>query len=278
MINKKYFNIIVKDIWKDFEYIIKEWWDYYVIIVNDSIVYRFPKEEKNLNELLKEKKILDILKNYISIKIPELEIVWWIWLKYKIIKWDTMEKLNLLDLDENSLNKILDDIVLFLKELHSIPINNFNFIKSENNDYNIYRDKFKKEMYIRLKWKIDDIYIDKLKVYIDKLFDLNFDNQVLVHTDIQEKNIIFNYSENKISWVIDFTDCRISWKEQDFVHFIDWWEKIFKKIIIKYFWFYNDKFVNIVKFLHKKPLIFEIMNDDIYENNLDDLLIKIKNF
>ncbi len=278
MKKQKYYDLILNDLWKDFNYLIKEGWDYIVYVVNNSIIYRFPKNEKDINELKKEKKILDILKLYITIGIPEIEIIWWIWFKYNIIKGHTLEKRILLDLNKNILDTVLDDIVLFLKELHWIPVNFFNFLKSERIDYNIYRDKFKNEMDIRLKWKVKDFYIEKLKLYIDDLFSLNFEENVLVHTDIQAKNIIFDYKKNKISWIIDFSDCRISWKENDFVHFLDWGEDIFNKIIIKYLWYYDENFVNTIKFLHKKPLIFEIMNDDIYNNEFDYLYKKIINF
>ncbi len=278
MLIKKYYNIIFEDLWKDFEYKIKEWWDYYVFIIDNSIVYRFPKKEKNINELEKEKKILDILKENISINIPNIKIVWWIWYKYKIIPWNIIKKISLIYLNKDDLNNILDDIVLFLKELHSIPINKFDFLKSEEADYNIYKDYLKNEIDIRLRWKVEYTYIKKLKLYIDDLFALNFKEKALVHTDIQAKNIIFDYQKNKISWIIDFSDCRLSWRENDFVHFLDWWEEIFENIIVKYLWFYDEDFVKTIKFLYKKTTIFEIMNDEIYKNNFNYLLEKIKNF
>jgi thiamine kinase-like enzyme len=50
-----------------------------------------------------------------------------------------------------------------------------------------------------LKNKINIKKIEKIKKYIDDLFDLDFKEKVLCHGDVQSKNIIFNYKTNKIS-------------------------------------------------------------------------------
>jgi hypothetical protein len=107
---------------------------------------------------------------------------------------------------------------------------------------------------------------------------LDFKEKVLCHGDVQSKNIIFNYKTNKISWFIDFSDFRFSWRELDFCHFLNFPEDIFRKIIIKYLWFYDKEFVNTVKFLHKRELIYEILNDDIIENKWKYLEQKIEKF
>lgn len=278
MIDKKYYEIIRNDLSKDFHYEIKEWWDYYVILVDNILAYRFSKEDIDLEEIEKEKKILDILNVYITIDIPKFEIIWGVCSKYKLIKWDTMEKLDITNLAKKDIDDMLNDIVSFLKELHSIPSSNFNFLETENWNYDIYRNNFKNEMDIRLSWKVEVEKIEKLKQYIHDLFELDFKEKVLVHTDVQWKNIIFDYENNNISWIIDFTGCRLSGREQDFIHFLDLGEDIFRTIIIKYLWTYDENFVNTVKFLHKKPLIFEIMNDEIYNNDFETLLTKINNF
>lgn len=242
MIDKKYYNLILEDLGEKFNYKLKDWWDYYVIIVDNIWIYRFPKEAKKLIDLEQEKKVLDIIKDYIKIQIPQFEIIWWIWFKYKIIEWETMEDLNFSNLNDDLLENIINQIVIFLKGIHSIPVSEFKFLEADSVDYNIYRDNFKNEMDTRLKWKVNEDKIKKLKKYIDDLFALDFIEKVLVHTDVQQKNIIFDYDKN---------------------------------IIIKYLWFYDESFVKTVKFLNKKPLIFEIMNDDIYENDFDYLVKKI---
>jgi hypothetical protein len=43
--------------------------------VDRKWIYRFPKEEKSLDLLEREKKVLDVLNKYINIKIPKLEII-----------------------------------------------------------------------------------------------------------------------------------------------------------------------------------------------------------
>jgi hypothetical protein len=62
MINKKNLKIIEKDLWEKFEYELKSWWDFDVFIVNKKWIYRFLNEEKSLDLLEKEKKVLNVIK------------------------------------------------------------------------------------------------------------------------------------------------------------------------------------------------------------------------
>lgn len=55
MLIKEYESIIFWDLWKKIEYEYRFWQDFNVAIVND-IIYRFPKEEINIESLLIEKR------------------------------------------------------------------------------------------------------------------------------------------------------------------------------------------------------------------------------
>ena len=56
MLNQKHQNLIEEDLWKNFDYELKNGWDYDVVITNEELVYRFSKESTTLEKIKSEKK------------------------------------------------------------------------------------------------------------------------------------------------------------------------------------------------------------------------------
>jgi len=276
---KNYLKIIEKDFWNSFSYELKSWWDFNVFIVDKKYIYRFPKKDKNIQDLKDEKNITEIVSKYTNFSIPKLEIVSdknIYWFKYDIINWETMEEFNFQQISLKNLEIFLDDIVKFLKNIHLIPLKEIGFLDKKDYMNDWYKNHLKNWVEKKLIWKMDKKYIDKIFKYLDILFNLKFEKKSFIHSDVQWKNIIFDYNKNKINWFIDFSDCKVSWIEYDFCHFLKWWDEIFEKIVEKYFWKSNKKFSDRVKFLAKKEIIFEILNDEIFKKDFLKIENKIK--
>lgn len=280
MLNKDNENIIFNDFWEKVNYQYRFWQDFEIAIVNDSIVYRFPKKQIDFETLLIEKKITDVVKDNVSIMIPELEIVEWKWFKYNLIQWSDMKNIDILWLSDNYKDILVNSLVNIIRELHSIPIFKFSFLEKDINQgriyfFNIIKNKIEK----RLKWKIDRKYINYLIKYIDNFSKLQFSKLSFVHTDIKKANIIIDNTKFKINWLIDFSNSRITWIEEEFIFFfLEFWEEIFNEIIKQYLWKKDFSFSEKIKFISKKVLIFQILDDDLYFNNFSYLENKIKNF
>lgn len=256
---KKY---LKKSIWQ-YSYI-DSWWDYNVILT-ENLVFRFPKNKDQHNNFLEEKRKLDLIKNYITIKIPEYIYIDQNMIVYNQIKWKNMKEFTL---------DTLTTIINFLKELHSIPKEKF-ITEGEKTDNNglinfvsYMKEKIEKRLYQK---NIDKKTITNIHKYMDELFfSFKSPNQSFTHWDLQPKNIIVSNSW-KIEWIIDFSDSRIWSCELDFCHILYKSETLCKKAIEIYLWKYDQLFFERILFLSRRSVIFEIDNDDIYNNNFDKI-------
>lgn len=269
---------IYEDIWKEVQYDYKSWQDFDIGIVWD-IVYRFPKKNINLESLLVEQRVLDIVNKNVSINVPKLDIIKWIWFKYQAIKWEDMGKTNISELSSTNKEILIDSLVKILKELHSIPISKFYFLDKDTPEIReLFFKSFITKIKKKLKFEIHSKYIERLCKYLEDFSKLKFQELSFVHTDIKKANIIINKTNFKVNWLIDFSNSRITWAEEDFVFFLEFWEEIFSEILRRYLWKSNTSFSEMVKFIAKKTLIFDILNDDFCLKKNPSLKYKIENF
>jgi hypothetical protein len=87
------------------------------------MVFRFPKNKDKSFNLHIEKQKLDIISKYVDIKIPEYTIIDSTCIMYPIVPGVTLDVLNI-DYTDN----LIQDIVSFLKQLHAIPLKEFDFL------------------------------------------------------------------------------------------------------------------------------------------------------
>lgn len=270
-----------KQVWTNYVQI-SNWWDYEVIIYDD-IVFRFPKNLDKTLDMQSEKKKLDIIAQYVDIKVPEYSIVDGVCITYPAITGIPFDKLNIPYTEE-----MLVDIALFMKQLHSIPLENFWFIDkneeakqqdSDKTELHTFVDGLKKKVQNKLLGKVPDVTIRNIHEYMDILFfEYESAEKAFVHTDIQAKNIIYDKHTQKISGIIDFTDSRIGWIELDFCHFYDLGEEILRKMIQLYRWSEDKDLFDRTFFLARRGVIFEIDNDDVFENNLEYIIKQLKKY
>src|SRR5215475_6105006 len=94
-----------------------------IVIVNDDVVFRFPKHEYSSKHLKNETGILRLLQKYISLEIPsplyEIDDA----LAYRVIPGEALRRDLLMRLSEDDQQAIGDQLGQFFKELHGIPIN-----------------------------------------------------------------------------------------------------------------------------------------------------------
>lgn len=277
----KNIQLIENHLWhKISEYeIIAKWRDYEVILHN-GIIYRFPRPDK-IMDLGLEKKKLDIIAPYITLPIPNFTIVDNSFVTYPAIIGKTFDDCNIIFSDD-----IITTLARFMKELHSIPVAQFDFMISKNEQTDEEKKWFqdwvvsmKNDVEQRLTEKVPTSTITALHNYMDELF-FTYESPVkaFVHTDIQWKNIIYDDIHNTIAGIIDFTDSRIWGIELDFGHFAfkdDW---VLEKLVTQYFGHIDPAFIERVEFLAKRGVIFEIIDDLTYTTKFDYLIEQLRRY
>ena len=276
---------IEKYLWKKIgdNYIkFSSWWDYEVIIYNDT-VFRFPKNKDKELDMQWEKKKLDIIAQYVDIKVPQYTIIDETCIIYPAI---VGVPFNTLDIPYTE--EMLIDIASFMKQLHSIPLDNFLLIEekediqqedTDKTQLHDFVDRLKKKIQDKLFGKVSDTTIKNIHEYMDILFfEYESVEKAFVHTDIQAKNIIYDTDNQKISGIIDFTDSKIGWIELDFCHFYDLGEDVLRKMIQLYRWSEDEDLFERIVFLARRGVVFEIDNDEVFENNFDHIVAQLKKY
>ncbi len=222
-----------------------------VYLVNDLYMFRLPKHEWASTSLKKEIKILPKIKNSLNLSIPDFtfigkpsEIFPMYYVGYKKIEGKALTKKIFDNLSTQEKDKTAQQIAVFLKKLHSFPIDDRakDYLKIKN-----FKTKCKSD-YLRAKEKIYPILTSAERKSLDKIFREYLNNSynfkykpTLIHNDLSYDHIFFDTKENRICGIIDFGNITIGDPDYDFTLIAYYYGEKFIKQIIKYYEHQNEK-------------------------------------
>lgn len=192
------------------------------VLVNNEIVFKIPKHQKASNNLSKEKQILDIMKDKITLPIPHVQYYailpnGFAILGYNKINGKTLTKEAFDLFTEKQKDNLAKQIAGFLGELHQVKVINYRDFLIDTKveietEYKTFMYKFSRFLTLQqintAKALFESILIDEsLYRYCP----------VLVHNDFSAGNILFDESTNSISGIIDFGDAAITDRDNDFL-------------------------------------------------------------
>jgi len=94
-----------------------------ILIVNGELVFRFPKNETWARNLIaNEIKVIDLARNYLDIRIPEIVYRSTDFVTYRFIPGSALQRNDILGLNEASQVQIASQLATYLQQLHNIPI------------------------------------------------------------------------------------------------------------------------------------------------------------
>ncbi len=196
-----------------------------VLIINNSLVFRFPKYEKGIVRLKEEVQILDHISDTISISIPypeyesfELNEPGKVFTGYRLIEGDPFWNEHLVKVNHVDSMKLAKQLVTFLIEIHSVSkktlVTSLNLI-----DNNPYEDM--KELFHTIQNKLFQFINEKSQTEISSLFEAFLSHKepiktTLIHGDFGASNILWNSKNCEISGIIDFGGSGIGDPAYDF--------------------------------------------------------------
>ncbi|MGG5735930.1 MULTISPECIES: phosphotransferase family protein [Bacillus cereus group] len=187
-----------------------------VLIVNDNIVFRFPKYEKGIQKLRVETKLLEKIRPFITLHIPnpcyqrfQDEVPGKVFTGYEMIEgepfWkDIFTEIN----DEKQIQKLACTLAGFLKELHEIPLSIFEGIMQYDgtdtySEINSLYSKLQEHVYPFMRNEVRKEISKSFELYLNESSHFNF-TPSLVHGDFGMTNILYSATKRDISGVIDF--------------------------------------------------------------------------
>lgn len=261
-LNNKYLKLINENFpeinYKSYK-LIKKWWSNNIIILDNKIIFRFPKEDYIKNNFIKEVKILNFLNKYITgISIPKYNYIstnndfWW----YNLIKWTEFKKHNI---NKTNYKKITMQIWLFLTQLHSIDINKFKYLINLDINKHYSFETWYIEYIINKFKEIENNFskedFNKIIKFIINSQNIKISKYCLTHYDLQWKNIIISDNKNKINWIIDFSDIAIYDPAIDFIRFL-WLSKKYLNEILNNYKLNNWNIIKRAYYYRIKKIIF----------------------
>lgn len=183
-----------------------------VVIINKSIVFRFPKYQKGIESLKKETEILESIINSVSIPIPnpiyqsfEKWEVGKVFVGYELIKGSPLWKTSFTSIkNEEVLNRLASQLVRFLIEIHSISKDKFQLEKNNPREQMV-------ELYQSIQNKLYPFMREGAQQQVSQSFETFLNtktssslNTTLVHGDFGATNILWDPNTYEISGIIDF--------------------------------------------------------------------------
>lgn len=185
-----------------------------ILLINSNLIFRFPKYRSGIKQLKNEVKKLDMIRERVSLSIPnpvyrnlhqnKTECVF---IGYPKIEGEPLSDriFNKID-DMNIYRKLAKQLTNFLKELHSIPIdeeNNQEIVKIIYSEWSGLYEQIQEKLYPYMNKK--GIY--RTEQHFKKFLGnkAHFDiHPVWIHGDFGTSNILYNSKEQMISGIIDF--------------------------------------------------------------------------
>lgn len=197
-------------------------WDNDILILNEKLVFRFPKSNAVLSKIVDEGKILENLKGKKPLLlIPNYEYLYenreLRGVKYSFLEGISLSELPVNNLRDNPFNA--QGIGDFLSKLHRIDITDLN----HSNIGTIHSLKYWESLHKKVVIKLFPFLISKQQKEINEVFNrfLNefssFTNEkTIIHGDLTASNIIYSQEKESINGIIDFTDAQIGDPAFDF--------------------------------------------------------------
>ncbi|MCM3122821.1 MULTISPECIES: aminoglycoside phosphotransferase family protein [unclassified Mesobacillus] len=187
-----------------------------VLIVNNSLVFRFPKYKSGIIQLKREAEILEYISKTISVSIPNPIYASFhesepgkVFTGYKKIEGEPLWRKSLLEIkDDEKIRNLATQLVAFLAVIHSIPEEkarqelNLEIRRPREEIYDLY-EKIQQKLFPFMTNVAREKVSESFKVFLEGEALLNV-KVTLIHGDFGASNILWNPKSREISGIIDF--------------------------------------------------------------------------
>ncbi|OGY56727.1 MAG: hypothetical protein A2Y84_01385 [Candidatus Colwellbacteria bacterium RBG_13_48_8] len=240
--------------WKESKYITNGW-DYDIVVLDDRIVFRFPKGQLRVGNLMDEANLLMALGERISLPIPQYTFIppRRDFAGYSVIKGEQFKPWRYKKLSGTEKADAAKKLALFITELHATPtslVKRYHIeAKDEPKLLREIRVNAKRYVYPRISHYSRAIIEDFFKTIEEEMVG-HKPNRVLIHQDLLPDNILLR--SGSISGIIDFSDCKHGDPAYDFAGLWNYGPKFVRSVYRRY----GGKKDN--RLLYRSKLIYQL--------------------
>lgn len=185
-----------------------------ILIINDEIIFRFPKYPEGVQHLQNEIYILSRIQGYTTLPVPNpiytsmgTPKIGEVFMGYKMIPGEPLwrETLHIIE-DDEQLQTLAVQLAGFLKELHSIPVEIFGtnlLVNDSREEWAALYAEFREHLFPFMRPDACDWVVNHFEAYLDEP-RLHAYKISLRHGDFGTGNILYDRKNQVISGIIDF--------------------------------------------------------------------------
>lgn len=230
-------------------------WDNEVVILDNTFIFRFPRNNEYQDRFKVEVRLLEYLKDKVNVAIPEYAYISQdkTWGGHYMIQGEELQAELFQTQSDNVKEKIVKDLANFLTVIHKTPKEVVQEMGISTGDDYSWSPSHVREIYEGVKSKLYPILRTEEISWIDYQFNHYFSlrseiNQALVHSDLNGDHIFFDEKQGKISGIIDFANVYYADSAVDFSRLLDYGEDFMRKVIDQYQGFKDEDLVQRAKF------------------------------
>jgi SAM-dependent methyltransferase len=182
--------------------------------INNDYIVKLPKPHRGLNGLNSEQGVTDLIRERVSIDIPEISIhtASTVLARYRKLQGQTFNKERYLKLSDQKKDCLANQLAQFIYDVHCVRQSEAEVIKlSPSWDFKI--DLIKEHLASDSGAVIEALLPEVIKN--QEALVIPESNKVLGHFDLHGSNILFNKDNTEITGVIDFGNARVGDLHQD---------------------------------------------------------------
>ena len=194
-----------------------------VFVVNEQLVFRFPKNDSSADEsLANEVKVIELLRKRVEMPLPEFEFVADDLTVHKFIVGKPFSLHDFFNLNEIERERIVEQLAIFLKQMHGVPL-----VEIKQSGIALSGSDCDRAGWLELYEDVRKGLFEKMSPqkremarehFAPLLRDENFMNfePCLINGDLKPDHILFDIEKKKVAGVIDFGNAGISDRAFDF--------------------------------------------------------------
>ena len=210
-----------------------------VIVVNQSRIFRFPKNEWARGMQVLEVKMLAGIRPFLTLPIPYYDYISDEMVSYEMIPGVPLQRFTILRQGKATQDKLAEQLAEFMWELHHVPGEiTADFLISDTARG---RDRWL-ELYEQVQGEAMPLLMGFAKEWVEQLFaplltDPNFMDYepVLMNGDLSPYHLLYDPETRRLSGVIDFGTVGLGDPAADFACIIDAYGESFLRRIGKYY-------------------------------------------
>jgi aminoglycoside 2''-phosphotransferase len=182
-----------------------------IVIVNDEIVFRFPKTDGGRDRLAREARITRLVGQHVELRIPQFIQVQDDFGAYTKIPGVALHRDVLLAQPEASQERVAEQLAQFLRQLHTIPVPVLErdgvpvtSAPRKTSDWIRMCEDVREFLFPHMAWHVRECVERHLAPLLDGTLDMEAYDPVLVHADLGYYHVLFDPPAGQITGVLDF--------------------------------------------------------------------------